>query len=283
MTYLPMEIYLQLRLSAHTLPLHHQEQYWLFFVPSAFYIHCVLPNLDLYTNKLVTIQEDDEKVEYDVMQARWANNWFQLTFLTIHIKRDSPPSQTRNRRYIYAKRQGKYTKIGYKRPHQRTIYHAKSTTYVVSSIEARTTPTQVLQFDSGSFVIGVDNHASRCITNNMSHFITPPSPTTNAILKGAGGKLQVKGQGTIRCQILDNSGRKHSNMIHNALYVPGLDICVLSPQHWSQQADDNAPLPDGTWCGTYNKSCVLHWDQQRFRQTVSFDCHRNTPKILQCF
>ena len=79
--------------------------------------------------------------------------------------------------YISAKRQGKYTKLGDKRPHQRTIYHAKSATYVVSSIEARTTPMQVLQFDSGSFVIGVYNHAFRCITNNMSHFITHLSPT----------------------------------------------------------------------------------------------------------
>ena len=67
MTYLPMEIYLQLRLSVHTLPLHHQEQYRLFFVPSAFYMHRVLPNVDIYTSKLVTIQEDDERIEYNVM------------------------------------------------------------------------------------------------------------------------------------------------------------------------------------------------------------------------
>ena len=173
------------------------------------------------------------------------------------------------RRYISAKGKVKYTKLGDKQPHTRTIYHAKSTTYLVSSIEAR----------SDSFVIGVDNYASRCNTNNISHFITPPSPTANAILKGSSGKLQVKGQRTIRWKILDDSGRKHSIIIHNALYVPGLDSCLLSPQHWSQQADDNAPLPDGTWCGTYSKSCVLHWDQQQFRRTMPFDYHTNTPKF----
>ena len=67
MTYLNMEIYWQLQLSVYTLPLHHQEQYRLFFVPSTFYIHRVLPNVDIYTNKLVTIQENDDKVEYNVM------------------------------------------------------------------------------------------------------------------------------------------------------------------------------------------------------------------------
>jgi hypothetical protein len=35
--------------------------------------------------------------------------------------------------------------------------------------------------------------------------------------------------------------------IPNSLHAPELKRCLLSPQHWVQEAKDNHPRPKGTW------------------------------------
>jgi GAG-pre-integrase domain len=45
----------------------------------------------------------------------------------------------------------------------------------------------------------------------------------------------------------------------------------MSPQHWSQEASDNVPDRDGTWCATYNDRVVLQWSQSKFKKTINID------------
>ena len=103
------------------------------------------------------------------------------------------------------------------------------------------------RFDSDSFIIGVDNHASKCMSNRRQHFVGPIQPLTNQRVQGVGGLLQVKGKGTIRWRIKDDDGKIRNVLIRGALYIPDLPICLLFPQHWSQQANDNLPQKNGTW------------------------------------
>ena len=135
------------------------------------------------------------------------------------------------------------------------------------------------RFDSNSFVIRVNNHASKCMSNRRQHFVGPIQPLPNKRVQGVGGLLQVKGRGTIRWRIEDDGGRIHNVLIHGALYIPDLPICLLCPQHWSQQTNDNFPQKNGTWCGTYASECVLHWDQQQFKRTVAWDPSTNTDRL----
>ena len=134
-------------------------------------------------------------------------------------------------------------------------------------------------FDSDSQIIGVDNHASRCMSNKLLDFITELKPAKNNKVRGAGGNIQIKGIGTLRWRIQDDEGKHHEIYIKNALYIPDLPISLLSPQHWSQQANDNAPQKNGTWCATYDTHCVIHWDQQRYTKTVQHDKRTNTPRM----
>ena len=57
----------------------------------------------------------------------------------------------------------------------------------------------------------------------------------------------MKGEGTILLKIEDEDGIVHPINIKNALYVPEAPSCLLAPQQWEQQANDNHPNPDGTW------------------------------------
>ena len=52
-------------------------------------------------------------------------------------------------------------------------------------------------FDSDSYVIRIDNHASRYISNSINHFINSLSPTANTILRNTGGTLQFNGIDTL--------------------------------------------------------------------------------------
>lgn len=137
-----------------------------------------------------------------------------------------------------------------------TIYRARTAhSYTTKS-------NHMLHFDTDSFDIGVDNHASRCMSNDRKHFVGNITPLKGHKVKGIGNKmLQVKGVGTISWKIEDDQGMVHKIHIKGSLYVPDLPICLWSPQHWAKQAADNNPDNRGTWCATYEDSCILYWDQ----------------------
>ena len=162
-------------------------------------------------------------------------------------------------------------------------------------------------FDSDSFKIGVDNHSSFTISNNVHHFAGKLRPY-KAKLLGIGGISAIHGRGTIRWTFDDDDGYHHTIVIKDAIYVPSAPICLLSPQHWAQVAKDHSPLQDGTWCATFSKSVVLHWDQYKFSRTIPicpksnthvfisstgtsqarcslalFDTHCKTPKLERTF
>jgi hypothetical protein len=137
-----------------------------------------------------------------------------------------------------------------------------------------------LHFDSDSFIIGIDNHASRSISNNIDHFSTALRLPKNGFIQGVGGELlQVKGEGTLVWHIEDDSGRTHKITIKESLHVPKAPICLLSPQHWSQSADDKNPNPHGTWCADYHDCLVLKWDQEQYQRTIPWDRRTNVARL----
>jgi hypothetical protein len=66
-------------------------------------------------------------------------------------------------------------------------------------------------------------------------------------VEGINDVLKIVGKGTFKFKIEDYNGQMHEIKIPNSLYLPGLKRCLLSPQHWAQEAGDEHSLPDGTW------------------------------------
>jgi hypothetical protein len=58
--------------------------------------------------------------------------------------------------------------------------------------------------------------------------------------------LAIEGKEMLVLTINNDNGKPHKLRIPNGLYLPGLRTCLLSPQHWAQEAGDNYPLPNGT-------------------------------------
>jgi len=91
-----------------------------------------------------------------------------------------------------------------------------------------------VRFDSDSFSIEIDNHASRCMVN-ASHLFEDLHLINNVgEVKGIDNGLAIKGQGTFVFLLEDDNEKNHTIKIPNSLYLPGLKQCLLAPQHWVQ-------------------------------------------------
>jgi hypothetical protein len=61
--------------------------------------------------------------------------------------------------------------------------------------------------DTDSFMIGLDNHATCCMENNVHNFVTKLTPTPNIRVRGVGNQLmEAKGKGTVLWKIEDDNG-----------------------------------------------------------------------------
>ncbi len=116
----------------------------------------------------------------------------------------------------------------------------------------------LVRFDSDSYPIGVDSHASRCMANKTHLFEDLRLNKDNGQVDGINEGLEIAGKGTLKFNIKDNEGRQHTIRIKNSLYVPDMRRCLLAPQHWVQEAGD-----EQTWMELKRQwpyDCVLHWN-----------------------
>jgi hypothetical protein len=87
-------------------------------------------------------------------------------------------------------------------------------------------------------------------------------------IEGIKSGLDIKGMGTFKFKIKDNNGMMHEIKIPNSLYVIR---CLLSPQHWVQEAKENYPRPKGTRINQDNDFNYLTWGQAKHRKSVPND------------
>jgi hypothetical protein len=142
--------------------------------------------------------------------------------------------------------------------------------------QSATRPRQDASFDTDSRELRIDNCASRCITNSLKDFVSPPIPAHNRRVQGINGYTNSLVRiGTIRWEIEDDEGRVHDLIIPESIYLPEATSRLLSPQHWAQSTNDNKPNLNGTWCATYQDKIILYWKQGQHRRTVNLDAQGN--------
>jgi hypothetical protein len=100
-----------------------------------------------------------------------------------------------------------------------------------------------MRFDTDSFLIGINTFASITMATRPEHFDDLILTKKDGIVKGIEGCLAIKGKGTFKFNIEDDHGKVHHVEIPNSAYVPGLKYCLMSQQHWVQEAKDKFPLP----------------------------------------
>ena len=64
-------------------------------------------------------------------------------------------------------------------------------------------------FDSNDFIIGIDNHASRCMDNCKEHFSNLTQSKSGTLTKWIAKGLEIKAYDTIHWNIVDDLGQGH--------------------------------------------------------------------------
>ena len=69
--------------------------------------------------------------------------------------------------------------------------------------------------------------------------------------------IAIKGIGKLKFKLEDGDRQVYTIRVPNYLYVPSLKRVLLAPHHWTQEAQDKAPNPRGTWMATYGNCIIL--------------------------
>jgi hypothetical protein len=136
----------------------------------------------------------------------------------------------------------------------------------------------VVQFDSDSFCIGIDNHALQCMAN-APHLFEDLQLTDNVEeVKGIGNGLAIEGKGMFKFSLEEDQGKILTIKIPNSLYLPELKQCLLSPQHWAQEAGDGQ-----TWMGNFKESvCCIGTGEARKQSSLIHQGTRQSSPRLCC-
>jgi hypothetical protein len=129
-------------------------------------------------------------------------------------------------------------------------------------------------FDSDSYDILVDGGATASISNYLDDFVTPPTKTIIRI-KGFNGNSSTARIGTVKWPILDDNGARHVLHIPDTYYVASCPMCLLSPQHYSQQIQDHR----GTYSTNYGDQALFVFHGGQFQATLSLSPTTNVGII----
>ena len=96
-------------------------------------------------------------------------------------------------------------------------------------------------------------------------------------------RIRNKGDRHIQMRIEDDNGRSHTIKIPNSLYLPELRLCLLSPQHWAQEAkamgNKREWKTNKTWMENHWDKCVLFWAGGKFQRSIPHSPSTNTPSF----
>jgi hypothetical protein len=121
-----------------------------------------------------------------------------------------------------------------------------------------------MRFDTDSFLIGINTFASITMGTWPEHFDNLILTKKDGIVEGIEGGLTIKGKGTFKFNIEDDHGKVHHIKIPISVYVPVLKYCLLSPQHWVQEAKDKFSLLRGARMENDDEAIILLWEQGKY-------------------
>ena len=139
-----------------------------------------------------------------------------------------------------------------------------------------------VRFDSDSYRIGIDTHATASISSDRNHFIdlkSVPRQTCQGFSDEEGTGAAIEGMGTLVFRIEDDTGAVHTIKLPNSLYIPtATSGTLISPQQWAQvDKAKNGAAYDGTGFQGLADDMILFWGNRRYRKTMAYDPSTNTP------
>jgi hypothetical protein len=146
--------------------------------------------------------------------------------------------------------------------------------------KSATKKARIISFDTDSFDILVGNGASRSMKNNRKDFIDTPCLVCT-IIEGYSGTSEASLIGTVRWTIADDQGLEHNVILPNTILDEKVKKRMLSPQHWSQTANDHYPTKYGAWCAILDDQIILHGDQRKYSYFIALEPNKTNVGIMR--
>jgi hypothetical protein len=80
--------------------------------------------------------------------------------------------------------------------------------------------------DTGSYLVGMDNHASCCMSPHLDMFVSL-EPCPGVFVRGVKGKIPVTGKGTMKLKLQSDKGNSTEELIPESLYIPELEMVLM--------------------------------------------------------
>ena len=119
------------------------------------------------------------------------------------------------------------------------------------------------------FEIIIDSGASTSYTNNLSDFVSNVKTLPGIPINGIANQLTATAIGTVNWLVNDDNGLP-ATIALLAMYVPGLPIRLLSPQHLHQTSPSNSDS-----FSTRSHTSTLRWHLHT--KTIHHNQHNNLP------
>jgi hypothetical protein len=129
-----------------------------------------------------------------------------------------------------------------------------------------------MDYAPGSKAICIDTGASACISNDKNDFISLEKVECQTI-KGIGEGIAIAGHGTLRWSINDDEGNAIILHVRDALYVPKVPMCLLSPQQVAQQTNKSGD-------GFHTEAQFGKLTYDGFARTVLYNSLNNLPIVF---
>jgi hypothetical protein len=100
--------------------------------------------------------------------------------------------------------------------------------------------------DTGSYLVGMENHASFCISPHLDMFVSLEI-CPGVFVRGVKVKVPVTGKGIMKIKLQADGGNGTEEILPESMYIPELEMVLMCPQHSSQVPNDHSPNPHGTW------------------------------------
>ena len=113
-----------------------------------------------------------------------------------------------------------------------------------------------LPIDQDHYQFVIDTGTTFHICKSKHLFVDKIKRAKDIWIKGVGGKIQVRGYGSIKIRITDDNSHECDLTINNVLYVPASPTNLLSPQLWSESCKYKL----GTGEMTVGQLTILFWD-----------------------
>jgi hypothetical protein len=127
--------------------------------------------------------------------------------------------------------------------------------------------TQV-HFDTDSIFFVCDNSTTGHICNDLKKFVPGSLRQSNKSLTTANGTGPCLQEGTVRLQLVDDDGQKHTFILDNCLFHPASPVNLLSTRHLAKKFLDSNECPDEqTRIESRFLTHILTWSFGNFKKT----------------